>query len=288
MEHSKIITAIIVVTLIVSLVVATNEFCLWAKQKVVDDELAVQSQFVSCLTQIQSQVTTDLNMLNQSLTATANQLATVDLQSAEANSILSQLSNSNAYIVNCAICDVNDVFLAVQPEQYNNIIGQDISNQAQNIVMHQTLMPQMSNLTALVEGFSGVVMVAPVFDDACNLKGSVSIVILPSQIMNGTVTEVLSGTEFKAWAVQTNGTVIFDQNATKIGSTVRLGTSRIGNFTFNTRIGTLLSNPTGTLEYNVPSANVALGTYVREQCHWTSVDMYNNSWRLAVIRDISR
>ncbi len=285
--HPKIITAIIVVTLIVSAAVATNEFCLWAKQKVIDDELAVQAQFVSCITQINNQVTSDLNLLNQSLTATANQLSGVDLQGSEATELLSQLSSSNPYIINCAICNVDDVFLAVQPTQYDDIIGQDISNQNQTIAMHQTLQPQMSNLTALVEGFSGVVMIAPVFDDACNLKGSVSLVFLPSQILNSTVAKVLSGTEFKSWAIQTDGTVLFDQNATKIGTTLKLGTFRIGNFTNYVRIGSILRNPTGTLEYLVPTANVALGTYVREQCHWTSVSMYNNSWRLAIIRDIS-
>jgi hypothetical protein len=98
LEHSKIITAIIVVTLTVSLVVATNEFCLWAKEKVENDELAIQAQFGSCMEQIQTQVAADLNLLNQSLTTAANQLSNVDLQSSEADNILNQLSQQH-YIV---------------------------------------------------------------------------------------------------------------------------------------------------------------------------------------------
>jgi hypothetical protein len=288
MLRSKIITAALVIAIVAALVVGCNEFSQWATHKVKQDALDIQSQFTNALSKVKNQVYADLNNLNESLISAANQLSNIDLQGSEANNILSQLTQSNDFIVNSAICDANDILVSVQPSQYNSIIGQDISNQKQNIIMHQTLKPSMSNLTRLVEGFPGVVMVAPIFDGSNSLKGSLSIVIQPSQIINASVTSKLSGTAFKCWAVQTNGTILFDQNATKIGSPLYLGTVRFGNFTINTSTRNVLRNSNGTIQYNVPTPNAALGNYVREQCYWTTVSMYNTSWRIAVIRDISR
>jgi hypothetical protein len=287
MLRSKIITATLVIAIVAALIVGGNEFSQWATHKVKQDALDIENQFTNALSKVTNQIFADLNSFNKSLISAANQLSTMDFQGSEANNILNNLTQSSSYIVNSAICDANDVLVSVQPSQYS-IIGQDISSQKQNIIMHQTLKPSMSNLTLLVEGFSGVVLVAPIFDADQSLRGSLSIVIHPSQIINASVTSKLSGTAFKCWVIQTNGTVLFDQNATKIGSTLSLGTFRTGGVTRNTSIRNLLRFASGTLQYNVPTADAALGNYIREQCYWTTVSMYNTSWRVAVIRDISR
>jgi hypothetical protein len=290
MEKSKIATAAIVIILVVSIVIGAQEFAVFAKNKVQQDKLNLEAQFASDLDKMKLQVTGELSKLNQSLLSAANQLSTTDLQGQEANSILTQLSASNSYIVNSVTCDANDVILAVQPSsQYSSIIGENISDQEQNIVMHKTLKPAMSNMIRLVEGFNGVVMVVPIFDSQGTLKGSISIVIQPSQIFKDAATSQLSSTAFRSWAIQTNGTIIYDKNATKIGTTLIFTSIRIGNFTISSNqiVRLIERNATGSREYFVLTQGTALGFFVQEQVTWTSVGMYDKSWRLAIVRVIS-
>jgi hypothetical protein len=289
MEKSKIATAVIVLVLLASIVIGAQEFAVFAKNKIQQDKLNLEAQFGSDLDKMKLQVTGELNKLNQSLLSAANQLSSIDLQGQEANNILSQLSASNSYIVNSVTCDTNDTILAVQPSSYIGIVGENISGQAQNIAMHKTLKPAMSDMIGLVEGFNGFVMVAPIFDSQGALKGSVSIVIQPSQIFKDAAESNLSGTVFRSWAIQLNGTIIYDKNATKIGTTLTFGSIRIGNFTISSNqiVRLIERNSTGSREYFVPTQGTALGSFVQEQVTWTSVGMYDKSWRLAIIRVIS-
>jgi hypothetical protein len=289
MDKTKIATAAIVIILLASVVIGAQEFCIYAKQKVQQDQLNVETQFTLDLQAMKTQVTEKLNRLNQSLLFAANQLSSLDLNGAEANSILNQLNANSSYIINSATCDANDVILDVQPSSYGSIVGENISLQPQNVAMHQTLKPAMSDMIRLVEGFNGVVMVAPIFDSQGTLKGSLSIVIQPSQIFKDASTNTLKGTQFRSWAIQLNGTIIYDANATKIGTTITFGTVRIGNFTIssNQLTRTIERNATGNREYFVPMAGTALGFFVQEQVTWTTVGIYDKSWRLAIVRVIS-
>jgi hypothetical protein len=289
MEKSKIYTAVLVTALLTTIVVGANEFALWATNKVKQDEINTQIQFGGDLTAMKTQVANVLRHLNESLISAANQLSNVDLHGSQADLILSQLNQNSSYIVNSATCDANDIILDVQPSSYSSIVGEDISMQTQNIAMHQTLKPAMSDVIGLVEGFNGVVMVAPIFDAQNNLKGSLSIVILPSQILKD-ASNILSGAQFRTWTIQTNGTILYDsQNETKIGLPLTFVSFRIGNFSFSGRQNVLRieRNETGNFEYFATVSGTALGTYVQEQVAWTTVGMYDKSWRLAVIRVLS-
>jgi hypothetical protein len=170
----------------------------------------IKLEMSSLLTQVQLQIDTELEKLDRSLRSACNQLSATDLQSSQARSILRDLAASNSFIVNAATADAKDVLLAVEPSQYSSIEGENIANQEQNVQMHQTLRPAMSDMILLVEGFYGVVMVAPIFNANATFTGSLSIVIQSSDLIKSLVFPTLDGPPYSMWAMQTNGTLIYD------------------------------------------------------------------------------
>lgn len=75
----------------------------------------------------------------------------------------------------------------------------------------------MSDIILLVEGFYGVVMVAPIFNANATFTGSLSIVIQSSDLIKSLVFPTLDGTPYSMWAMQTNGTLIYDPDPAQQG-----------------------------------------------------------------------
>ena len=144
-----------------------------------NSDSATRQEMVSQLMHTQNNVNTELSKLDGALMSACQGLSTAGLNGAQARTILSELIANNTLIVNAATSDARDVLVAIEPSIYSNIEGEDIAGQEQNIQMHQTLRSAMSNMIQLVEGFPGVVMVAPIFDGNDKLMGSLSIVVLP-------------------------------------------------------------------------------------------------------------
>ena len=104
--------------------------------------------------------------------------------------------------------DKNDILLVVQPSNFSSIIGEDIKGQEQNIEMHKTMRPAVSDLIQLVEEFPGIVMVAPVFDTVGVFVGSLSVVFLPYMLIHLIVKNSVQGI-YTIYALQNNGTLIY-------------------------------------------------------------------------------
>jgi hypothetical protein len=145
------------------------------------------------LTATQSKINNNLVSLDGALQTACHKLSTAGLSGTQARTILSELVSNNSLIVNAATADVKDVLVAVEPSNYSSIEGQDISLQEQNIQLHQSMRSAMSNMIPLVEGFPGVVMVAPIFDVNGKLTGSLSIVVQPSLLVQQSITPAPEG-----------------------------------------------------------------------------------------------
>lgn len=108
------------------------------------DDLAAQQEMTSLLIQAQSSINAQLEKLDSSLQTACQRLSTTGLTGTQARIVLSDLVGNNSLIVNAATSDINDILVAVEPSEYNSIEGQDISNQAQNVQLHQTMRPAMT------------------------------------------------------------------------------------------------------------------------------------------------
>jgi hypothetical protein len=268
MNKSRIAALLLVALLTVS--IAFNVYQYSQNTALTDEGNNANSklEMTQLLSQMQSQINADLLKLDSNLTYACVQLSAVDLQGTEAHAILANLTASNPFIVNSATADAGDVLLAVEPSQYSNIEGENISSQEQNIQMHHALRPALSNMIRLVEGFYGVVMVAPIFDSNGTLKGSLSIVIQPSEILRSNIVPALAGTSFSMWATQTDGLVIYDADPAQQGLMLFSDPAYEQYPQMLTVMHQIVDQSAGHSNYQYLKT-LTSGEFVNKECFWT-------------------
>lgn len=234
------------------------------------------------LTQVQLQVNAELESLDRSLKSACARLSTTDLQNSQARGILCELAANNSFIVNAAVSDVRDALLAVEPSQYRSIEGQDIANQEQNIQMHQTMQPVMSTMILLVEGFYGVVMVAPIFNVNGTFVGSLSLVIQPSELLKSAIAPAVEGTPYSMWAMQTNGTLLYDPDPVQQGKNLFTDPIYVNYPTVQAFTRHVADEQAGYGTYEYHQDTVA-GNLVSKEAFWATAGIYGTQWRLVII-----
>ena len=210
MTKVKLLVIILAVIMIVSL--ATNVYQ-WNNSLSASTSQSKKEQMGMLLIHDAAEINQELLRLDGLVSDACQKLSTTGLTGAAADQVLSDLYTQNSnIIVNAATSDKNDILVAVQPSNYSNIIGEDIANQEQNIEMHRTMRPALSNLIGLVEGFPGIVMVAPIFNTNGQFIGALSIVFLPYELVHPIVADSSQGI-YTIYALQSNGTLIYDAGA---------------------------------------------------------------------------
>ena len=255
-----------------------------------NQDYATRQNMASLLSQMQMRANNELDKLNSSLLGACQQLSTTGLDGAQARKVLSDLVDSSSLIVNAATADAKDVLVAVEPSNYSNIEGQDISAQEQNIRMHQIMQPAMSNMIPLVEGFPGVVMVAPIFDANLKFIGSLSIVIQPYIMLQQTIAPATEGTGFSMWAMQTNATLIYDpdpaqQNKNLLTDPIYVDYPEVQTFT---RQVAAQQAGYGTYQYYNLNLDNTAKVLVSKEAYWTTIGIYGAEWRLVITHIIDQ
>ncbi|XES77662.1 MAG: hypothetical protein ACBZ72_02005 [Candidatus Bathyarchaeia archaeon] len=283
MNKPKVAVALLIVILVCSSGMNFYQYTQNTAATAKNDAAQMRLEMTSLLSQVQLQVNNELNKLDAALAEACAQLSTTDLQGIQARSILSSLAASNPLIVNAATCDAEDVLLAVEPSQYSSIEGEDISGQEQNLQMHQTMRPAMSGMILLVEGFYGVVLVAPIFDSEATFVGSLSIVIQPSQLIKGVAESTVAGKpDYSFFAMQTDGRMIYDADPAQEGK-MTFSDPAYANFP------ELI-----VLAHQVAAENFGYGTYqyhetlasqdvVKKEAYWATIGIYGAEWRLVMV-----
>jgi hypothetical protein len=223
----------------------------------------------------------ELQNLDNLISEACQQLSVTGLTGPPAEKILSDLySQQSNVIVNAATADKNDILLAVQPINYSSIIGQDIRHQEQNIEMHKTMRPAVSNLIQLVEGFPGVVMVAPVFNTDGQFIGSLSIVFLPYELIHPIVEDTIQGV-YTIYALQSNGTLIYDAGIEQ-GKNIFTDEEYQGYPELQTFIHQVVDTQSGYGKYSYFDDLAPSRPLVNKEAYWTTIGIYNTDWRLVI------
>jgi hypothetical protein len=283
MAKSKL--AVLVLLIILAGSLSFNVYQWSSNQAVIQQNKAstVRQEMVGQLMHTQNNVNSKLAQLDSALMEACRDISKTGLAGTAADQVLSRLVENNSLIVNAATADTRDILTAVQPSSYSGIIDEDISTQEQNIKMQQTMMPAMSNMIPLVEGFPGVVMVAPIFDSGNKLMGSLSIVVQPSKLINESI--VYTGaTTYSMWAMQSNGTLIYDPDPAQQGKNLLTDSiyadyPEVQDFT---RQVAAQQSGYGTYQYYVKNLDQTQNQVVSKEAYWVTVGIYGTEWRLVI------
>lgn len=288
MAKTKLAVLILIIVLAGSL--SFNVYQWSSNQAVAQQNQAstVRQEMVSQLMHTQNNVNSKLAQLDSALMAACREISQTGLTGTAADQILSRLVANDSLIVNAATSDTKDFLTAVQPSSYSGIIGEDISAQEQNIQMQQTMMPAMSNMIPLVEGFPGVVMVAPIFDGANKFMGSLSIVVQPSKLINESIAST-GATTYSMWAMQSNGTLIYDPDPAQQGKNlltdpIYADYPEVQEFA---RQVAAQQSGYGTYQYYIKNLDQTQNQVVSKEAYWITVGIYGTEWRLVIWNALS-
>jgi hypothetical protein len=231
-------------------------------------------------------INAELLRLDKLLSNACQQLSAIGLTGSEAEQILNSLFTENSdIIISSATADRNDIILAIQPSQYSNITGQDLKSQEQNIEMHKTMRTALSNLTSLIEGPTGVVMVSPVFDTNRQLIGSLRITFQPYQLIHPIVKDSAKGI-YTIYALQKNSTLIYDANNEEQGKNIFTDQAYAGYTELQTFIHQVVDTNSGYGTYSYFDDLVPSRPLVSKEAYWTTIGIYNADWRLVIAHNL--
>jgi len=281
MLKMKLLVLILSVILVVSL--AFNVY-----QQSTISSLSSQNkkeEMASLLLHDGASINSELQKLDSVVLDACQKLSGTGLTGAAVEQILNEIYTQNSdIIVNAATADKNDILLAVQPSNYSDIIGEDITDQEQNIEMHQTMRPAISNLIQLVEGFPGIVMVAPVFNSNGLFIGSLSIVFLPYELIHPIVKDSVQGI-YTIYALQKNGTLIYDDSPEQ-GKNVFTDEEYQGYTELQAFIHTVVNTQSGYGTYSYFDDLSPSRPLVNKEAFWTTIGIHNTEWRLVIAHTV--
>ena len=246
-------------------------------------ELAERLSMSEALDRIQARADAALVSADENLTEASISLRTTGLNGTAAREVLNDTLDDIPYGVDVVTVDLNGIIVAAEPSQYHDSEGVNISGQAQVVRLHQTMMPVMSDIFAMVEGFEASDIEVPVFDLDGRFIGSVSVTMNLEQMLEDIVSEELSGTSFQFTCLQTDGMEVYDTDEDQIGR--NLFTDPIyQNYTETLAFmhGVVqTSQGHGTYQYY---RSVASHELIDKEVYWSTFGLHGAEWRLLVIR----
>ncbi len=251
-----------------------------AKEK---SDLTAKVEMTEALNSIQARAWSELVKADENLTKASVSLRSTGLNGTAARAIMTGLLENISYGVDIVTVDSDGRIVAAEPSKYQSSEGEDIGGQAQVVRLHETLMPVMSDVFTMVEGFEATDMQVPVFDQGGKFVGSISVTINLQEMLKDIVGEELAGTSFQFTCLQTDGAELYDTDESQIGRnlfTDPIYQNYTETLTFMHQV-VLVSQGHGTYQYY---RSVASGELVNKEVYWSSFGLHGAEWRLLVIR----
>ena len=191
----------------------------------------------------------------------------------------------NPYAIDILTFDEHGIVQAVEPEQYRDLEGVDLSggNKTSELLLHN--IPTMSNTFESRGIARGSGYACPVFNGNGTFIGAVSTLYDVAALMNATLPILTINTTFTWFSMQLDGTEIYDTDASQIGLN-SLTDPNYTNFTQLTTLGWRSVNETsghGTYSF-VRDLDTQL--VVSKECFWTTVGAEGIQWRLFLVHPL--
>jgi hypothetical protein len=286
MNKTTLLASILCVALIVS--VATSTYLATRNMALSQDNtnlvnenqrLTTRTEMVSALTQVQVQVDAELQKIGCSITYACEQLSTLGLEGNQVRQVLTALAANSSYIVDAVTVDLSNTLVTVVPDAYQQFEGVYIGEQYLNTIPTTPIRPCMTSIIPLVEGLDAPVIAAPVFNATGVMVGSISVIVDINALFNQTVADAIEGTAFTAWALQTNGLVVYDMNPEMQGVNLFTDPTYTGLSQMQTMVHQMTSETAGCVAYQDGQA----GQLVSKEAYWATVGPYGTEWRIIIV-----
>jgi len=217
--------------------------------------------------------------LDQDLSRAARGLSGMDLKSEAARAVIRQLHAGRAdIVVDASTIGPEGVMLLVEPPAYRSSEGTDISRQEQIQALLRTRKPVMSRVFRTVEGVAAVDMEYPIAGADGTYHGSVSVIFQPWVLIGSCVEPLLKGMPAEIWAMQSDGTIIYDADQHEIGRLL-FSDPEYRPFPELLQLGRrIAAEPEGMGTYSYFKAGTS--QIMRKDAWWVTVTLHGMAWRL--------
>ena len=121
------------------------------------------------------------------------------------------------YAINSSFIDSKGIMKFIEPEQYRNYEGSDISGQEAIITMLKTKKSRMGNVFVSVEGRKCIDIEYPVFSKGRQFLGSVSMTVKHIEMIRTVVEPIEKELGIKCWVMQKDGLILYETDPTQTG-----------------------------------------------------------------------
>ena len=234
------------------------------------------------LREVQQNIQNEMSLLDQDLTAAAKELSGLDLAGSRAHSVLTGLLQDHPYLVDVGTIDRSAKVVALEPAAYYGFEGSDISEQEHVIRLFRTLRPVLSETFQAVEGFEAAVMHHPIFSPSKEMAGAVWALFKPEILLESIISPAVRDTSFTVWVTQTDGRVIYDEDAVEIGRNLFVDPLYQPYPQLIALCREVVVEATGTGQYEF--LDTGLNQTVKKEAVWSTFALHGTEWRLVLIQ----
>jgi hypothetical protein len=222
-----------------------------------------------------------LDRLDRDTASGAEALGPTAMTGNETRRILRDLALASPAVIDATAVSKDGVMLTVEPAEYAEAEGADISDQEQVRRLRETQKPVMSGVFATVEGVNATDLEHPVFAPSGAFNGSASLLFRPTVLLTIAVQEALAGRSAEVFVMDTDGVVLYDRDAAEVGKNTFTDPLFAGNSELLAIAERMRTEPEGTGSYTFTAEGSA--TTVRKEVLWTSVGLHGTEWRVVAV-----
>jgi hypothetical protein len=232
-----------------------------------------------------SDVNATLEEMDRALASAAKELGSIGISGPEANATLARLAASSPYSVDTVTISPEGRIAAVMPEEYWGAVGVEVGNESHNQQALKERRPLMTPVFPAAEGFDAVSIRRPVWNGTGAFLGLATVLLNPSQMLAEHADRALAGTNFTAWAMQTDGLLIYDRDSGELVGRNLITDPVFADYPELVALAmrmTVESSGTGT--YTITPTGVS--SPVTREAVWATTGLHGTEWRLLVAREV--
>jgi hypothetical protein len=273
--------AVLVVALLIA--VAASAALYASNQQLQADKNAAstQAQMAAALNQGQAAVQKELMRISALLTGLSQNCTEMGLSGPAVRAQLNLTMAADAFITSAITVNAAGIVMAAEPASIEHIVGMNLSSSENIALCLSSRLPVLGNVLQPAQGEAGAPMDLPVFDRSGTFQGAVNALCNVSALMSASLPQYSAGTSFTWWAMQSNGTDIYDTDQAQIGMNV-LGPEYADFPQLQALVWKMVNQTAGYGTYSYYST-LASGQVVTKECFWAPTGLFGTSWRVVIV-----
>ena len=196
--------------------------------------------------------------------------------------IIMRIYKENPDVYDVSYIDEKSILKNIYPEEYESIIGVDLSAQEQFDILKQTKKPVWSDLFYAVEGFYSFDLEWPLFNLNSDFIGSLSVLIKNDDFFRDIFLSNINNPNYEVWIMQNDGTVVYDIDTFEIGRNIFTDELYSEYDELRVLCKTIIEENEGAGKYTFLQTNSE--TPVTKESIWTTISFHGKDLKVVLTK----